>query len=229
MNVKTNVNIGMRITNIGLVIGINNTITIYINKDNITRSNRTVNSVTILSIESINLSLILEYAISLITIEITNRLSYFSTENFTSSTVQHSRRTVDNTLGIGDTCNLILVISDVKGCTVSKIFTYAVIPVNTEFKTFILHVTTINIRGTQTPYCLNRGPYKPILGLLDIVVEVQPQPTIQESGIDTKVYLLGGFPCHVLILQHTHISTCRLQGFVAIAEIVSILIVKCES
>ena len=120
----------MRITNIGTIAQVDNVIAIGINKDYITRLwVSTMDIICVLSLPSVDLSLILEYAVSLHTIEVTDRLTNLNLVNLVRTLNQHITWTMNDTFTIINLSNSILVIREVEVYAISKVLTNAVVPV----------------------------------------------------------------------------------------------------
>ena len=84
------------------------TVTVYVNEDHVTWL-----STLVLSLCCVNLCLVLEDTCSLVTVEVTDRITHLYTVHLTCTLAENVVLTMDDTLGICDTCHDVLVVRTV--------------------------------------------------------------------------------------------------------------------
>ena len=92
------------------------------------------------------LLLILDDAFHLITPEVTDRIAYLYTVNLGSVLCNGVFTSVDDTLGVSQTGNLVLIVREVGRDAVSEVLANLVVPRQLNLITFVLDVTTVHIR-----------------------------------------------------------------------------------
>ena len=188
--------IRMRIANIGLIICIDNTITIDINKLQVTRLDTcTLKRVSGIALAvlvkvSLNVCLILHNTFCLVTIETSNSMSLPHTSHITSILSQEILTTL-NEVGITlNLCHLILIDSHIPVQAISEVLTHFIIPIKCKLHTLVLYSTSVYPLSTETRNSISLDINQEVFGLLTIPVCSKAQATMQETGIDTNVQLL---------------------------------------
>ena len=195
----------MRITNIGLIISIDNTITINIHKLQVTwlytSSLKRVSclSSTVFVKISLNISFILHNAFCLITIETTNSMSLPHTSHRSCILSQKILTTLNE---VGITLNLsylILIDSHIPVQAISEVLTYFIIPIKCKLHTLVLYSTSVYPLSTETRNSISLDINQEVFGLLTIPVSSKAQTTMQETSIDTNVQLLRSLPRQIWV------------------------------
>jgi len=99
--------------------------------------------------------LILENTCSFISVEIAYRFTNFSPVHFERTLTQHIGFTMNNTLFVVDSGNLILIVVKIQIDTISK-FAYTVIPAQSQLNPSVFNYTAVCIRWVGSEACQNR-------------------------------------------------------------------------
>ena len=136
-----------------------------------------------------DLLFVLEYSGGLVAVEETDRAAYLRAVHLVGGIAQHIGLTMNNAFRVGYPCHLILIIGKVEGRPISEV-AHFVIPRKGDLHTLVLHVAAVDERSARARCGKDGSLNKPVFCLLDIIVERQTQPTVEEAGIETEVGLL---------------------------------------
>ena len=128
---------------------------------------------------------------------------------------------MNDTLRVGQTGHLVLVVREVGCDAVDEVLTDAVVPGDLDLIALVLDVATIDVGSSRTIGEQRWGAHQPVLGGLLVPVEANAQTVVQETGVKAQVELFGGLPLHVLVRQDVGIGTDA--GIVLAVEIVGIV------
>ena len=148
----------------------------------------------------LKVSVVLDDSVSLVAVEVADRVADLGAVHLGGTLAQDVVLAVDDALGVGDPGDLVPVEGAVQAGAVGE-FAGMLAVVDGHFHTGVAHVTAVHIRGGEAVHGGDRGVHQPVLGVLDVGVEGQAQPGVEEAGVQTEVGLLGGLPAHFRIGQ----------------------------
>ena len=204
--IETESKIRNAITQIYLIIIINLTIMVNIIILHITRFYIRLQNTISCCNPIINLLLILENTCSFKAPIITDGMTILCTIEFRRVVIQFACTAMNSTIHSRNITYLITIICTIETNIIIEVLTNIITPAQVEFKTFILHITTIDKWCTSTSCCKNRSLYQPVLCSLDIIIKINIQ-TREETCINTDIKLLRCLPCKIFISQTTWEST----------------------
>ena len=172
---------------------------VYIYKLHITRLHITLQHTVLGSNPVVNLLLVLEDTGSFIPPKVTDGMAVGSAIELRRVVIQLVCITMNNAIFSRNISYLIFIVSTIDTNVVVEILTYFIIPSQRQFNTGILYITTVDVRSTCTGSGKDRSLYQPIFGCLYIKICIHTQASIEETGIDTDIILLGSFPFHILV------------------------------
>ena len=128
---------------------------------------------------------------------------------------------MDDTLRVSKSSYLVLIMREVSRHTVSEVLTNLIVPVQLNFVSLILDITSIYIRSIGSIRQQHWSTYQPVFCGLLIPVESHTQTVIKETCIETEVKLFRSLPFYVLIRQDVWIST--QSRIILIVEVIRIV------